>query len=110
MAQAGGQMPIAFMPDLRKRPVTTIMLPKERAWQLRALAAAQQLGVTELIECVIEDGILQALIPDETPGFSLQYIGHLPDPRWTFWSEAFSLSRLDLEGVRMLADAFAAVA
>jgi len=52
-----------------KRQATTITLPTERASQLRAIAKARGVSLTELVCNYIESEIRAGVIADEIPGF-----------------------------------------
>lgn len=59
---------------MSKRQTTTITLPFERGSQLRAIAAARGLSLTELICRYIESEVQAGAIPDEVPGFRLRVV------------------------------------
>lgn len=52
-----------------KRHATTITLPTERASQLRAIAAARGVSLTDLVCNYIESEIRAGVIPGDIPGF-----------------------------------------
>lgn len=54
---------------------TTITLPTERAVQLRAIALAHGLSLTELLCKLIESEIKAGVITDDVPGFRLEKVG-----------------------------------
>lgn len=86
------------------------MLPIERAAQLKALADARQLGLNELIEGIITDGILAGEIPDATPGFDVRPV-KAREPAVSFSVQGrFGFSRMRSTEARLLADALEAVA
>lgn len=62
---------------MAKRQATTITLPTERASQLRAIAAAHGLSLTDLIRTYIEGEIRAGVIPDEVPGFRVSVVNGL---------------------------------
>ncbi len=59
---------------MSKRQATTISLPNERASQLRAIATARGVSVTELICNYIESEIRAAVIPHDIPGFRVTVV------------------------------------
>jgi hypothetical protein len=59
---------------MRKSRSTTITLPLERVSQLRSIAAARGLSLTELIYRYIESEIRAGAIPDEVPGFRIEVV------------------------------------
>jgi len=82
------------------------MIPLERGRQLKALADHDGVGVTELIERVIEDGIQRGAIPDEIPGFIITLLENSEPPAWRFESGTFWMPRLEEDGMRLLAEGF----
>ncbi len=54
------------------RPVGTILLPIERARQLKSVADARGSRITDLIEAIVTGAILAGEIPDSTPGFKIE--------------------------------------
>jgi hypothetical protein len=65
---------IERQPINERRPTTTLTLSEERGEQIRMIAAAHNLTITELLARFINLEIRRGTIPDEIPGYRIKCV------------------------------------
>ncbi|NNM72718.1 hypothetical protein [Enterovirga aerilata] len=91
------------------RPIGNVMLPIERARQLKNVASARRSRIIDVVERLIADAIAAGEIPDETPGWTVQ-VRKAGEVTFLTDDGAVGFPRLHASDARRLADDLEAVA